>query len=97
MYINKLIRYQDTAGSWWNKALTFEDGYSISIQASKYHYCIPREDLASNAKYKAFEIQTDDDAIRCDVQSYVSRKELEEEIKWAIKKHGAIRKESLKS
>jgi hypothetical protein len=30
-----------------------KDGFSISIQASKYHYCTPREDIGP---YSAFEL-----------------------------------------
>lgn len=30
------------------------DGFEISIQASKYHYCLPRKDLADS--YSSFEL-----------------------------------------
>ena len=35
---------------------TFENGLTISVQASKNHYCSPREDLDSEDKYSSFEV-----------------------------------------
>jgi hypothetical protein len=35
---------------------TFDNGLTISVQASKGHYCSPREDLDSEDKYSSFEV-----------------------------------------
>lgn len=35
---------------------TFDNGIMISVQASKNHYCSPREDLWESGTYSSFEI-----------------------------------------
>lgn len=40
---------------------TFENGVTISVQASKNHYCTPRENLPSHDLYSSFEVALWDD------------------------------------
>jgi hypothetical protein len=35
---------------------TFDNGLTLSVQASESHYCSPREDLDSEDKYSSFEV-----------------------------------------
>lgn len=37
------------------KPVKFRDGFSVSIQASRFHYCTPREDSDLRAFYSAVE------------------------------------------
>lgn len=34
----------------------FDNGHVISVQASKFHYCSPRENLNSPNRYESFEV-----------------------------------------
>lgn len=51
------IRYSEKAGRWddciHTKALC-QDGYSVSIQASSFHYCVPR--VTGARHYDALEL-----------------------------------------
>src|ERR1044072_2304371 len=40
----------------FNDGIQFENGYVISIQASRTHYCKPKENLADISQYDAFEV-----------------------------------------
>ena len=40
---------------------TFENGVTISVQASKFNYCTPRENLPSHSLYASFEVALWDD------------------------------------
>lgn len=86
-YINNIKRERDAYGHYWNAPIQFADGFSISIQASEYHYCSPKRDMAQNQSYSSFEVQTDD---ACSIQSFVSRADLNKLIEAAIEKHGPI-------
>lgn len=35
---------------------TFENGVTISVQASMFNYCTPRENLTSHSLYASFEV-----------------------------------------
>lgn len=40
---------------------TFENGVTISVQASEFHYCTPKENLPSHDLYSSFEVALWDD------------------------------------
>lgn len=46
----------DLCGVRMGYQLLLEDGTSVSIQASKFHYCEPREDFDTYHKYTEFEL-----------------------------------------
>ena len=44
------------SGRVWHAEMQFDNGYSISVAASKGHYCSPRENNLEIDEYTAFEI-----------------------------------------
>jgi len=49
---NKPTGYSD----WRARAMILGDGTSISVQASKFHYSLPREDTPPEAGYSHYEV-----------------------------------------
>jgi hypothetical protein len=56
---------------------TFENGITISVQASKFAYCEPRENLASHEFYASFEVALWDDDLMDQIIPRQNRKEID--------------------
>lgn len=68
-----LTKNTDSNTPWMTKRIELNSGLTLSIQASKYHYCHPRANLANKSGYSSFEIGFPSDEVEL-ISSYAEDK-----------------------
>lgn len=77
------------------EALECNDGFTMSVQASSNHYCLPRE-MTEIEKYTHFEVSAEDETLfqpyEISDNAHIFTKVPKEVIQKVIEKHGLLKK-----